>query len=83
MVTETDTPLLIHAKLYRPPIARDLAPLPRLLKRLDWRRERPATLVVAPAGYGKTMLITSWLGRAIGPVPCCRLARITTNLACF
>jgi LuxR family maltose regulon positive regulatory protein len=28
---------------------------------LDQRRERPLTLISAPAGYGKSVLISSWL----------------------
>jgi LuxR family maltose regulon positive regulatory protein len=61
MATETDTLPLIRTKLYRPRITGDLVPRPRLLERLEQRRDRPLTLVVAPAGYGKTTLVTSWL----------------------
>jgi LuxR family maltose regulon positive regulatory protein len=34
---------------------------PHLLERLDQRRRRPSTLVSAPAGYGKSFLISYWL----------------------
>ena len=61
MATETDTLPLIRTKLYRPRITGDLVPRPRLLERLEQRRDRPLTLVVAPAGYGKTTLVASWL----------------------
>jgi LuxR family maltose regulon positive regulatory protein len=52
---------LLRTKLHRPPIAANLVPRPRLLERLEWRRERPLTLLCAPAGYGKTTLVSSWL----------------------
>ena len=54
-------PNLLRTKLHRPPITADLVPRPRLLKRLDQHWGRPLTLVCAPAGYGKTTLVSSWL----------------------
>lgn len=61
MATETDTVPLIRTKLYRPRIVGDLVARPRLLQRLKERQGRPLTLVVAPAGFGKTTLVSSWL----------------------
>jgi LuxR family maltose regulon positive regulatory protein len=52
---------LIQTKLNRPPLPVDLVPRPRLTDWLDKRRERPLTLVSAPAGYGKSTLISCWL----------------------
>jgi LuxR family maltose regulon positive regulatory protein len=43
---------LIQTKLHRPKIPIDLVPRPRLITWLDERRQRPITLVSAPAGYG-------------------------------
>ncbi|MGC9669972.1 LuxR C-terminal-related transcriptional regulator [Planosporangium sp. 12N6] len=42
----------------------------RLLDRLDLALRHPVTLVVAPAGWGKTVLLSSWIraDRAGGPV---------------
>ncbi len=57
----TDTLPLIRSKLYRPRITADLVPRPRLLERLDRAQGGPLTLVVAPAGYGKTTLVSTWL----------------------
>jgi LuxR family maltose regulon positive regulatory protein len=45
-----------------------LVPRPHLLERLDQRRQRPLTLVSAPAGYGKSTLMSCWL-EACG-IPC-------------
>jgi LuxR family maltose regulon positive regulatory protein len=52
---------LIQTKLHRPIIPVDLVPRPQLTDWLDERRNRPVTLVSAPAGYGKSTLISSWL----------------------
>jgi LuxR family maltose regulon positive regulatory protein len=60
MTTETEAPL-IRTKLYQPRATGNLVPRPRLLQRLEERRGRPLTLVVAPAGFGKTTLVSSWL----------------------
>ena len=57
---ETEAFRLVRTKLYQPRISGDLVPRPRLLERLEARRDRPLTLVSAPAGYGKTTLISSW-----------------------
>jgi len=61
MVGETNTDPLIYTKLHRPPVGRNHVHRPRLLERLDQNHRRPLTLVCAPAGYGKSALISSWL----------------------
>ena len=48
-------------KLHRPLVDENHVHRPRLLERLDQRRNRPLTLVSAPAGYGKTFLVSCWL----------------------
>jgi LuxR family maltose regulon positive regulatory protein len=52
---------ILTTKLYRPRISDDLVPRPQLLEQLDGWQQRPLTLVSAPAGYGKTTLVSSWL----------------------
>jgi LuxR family maltose regulon positive regulatory protein len=52
---------IIPPKLKRPPSPIDLIPRPQITKWLDGRRNRPLTLVSAPAGYGKTTIVGSWL----------------------
>jgi LuxR family maltose regulon positive regulatory protein len=61
MIAETNTVPIIHTKLHRPPVASDHLHRQHLLDRLDQRRHRPLTLVSAPAGYGKTTLMSCWL----------------------
>jgi LuxR family maltose regulon positive regulatory protein len=56
------TPLpVIRTKLHPPAIPADLVPRSEILRQLDRFRERPFTLVSAPAGYGKSTLASSWL----------------------
>ncbi|MBN1641116.1 MAG: AAA family ATPase [Anaerolineae bacterium] len=56
------TPLLT-TKLYVPPLRVNLLPRPRLIERLDegLRSRHRLTLVSAPAGFGKTTLLSAWL----------------------
>lgn len=55
-----ETPLL-QTKLYIPPVRPNLVPRLRLIKRLNAGLHRKLTLVSAPAGYGKTTLVSEWL----------------------
>lgn len=56
-------PILLQTKLHRPRLPRDLVTRERLIERLNREAERPLILVCAPAGFGKTTLIGSWLER--------------------
>ncbi|MEE8584146.1 MAG: AAA family ATPase, partial [Acidobacteriota bacterium] len=50
-----------RTKLNRPPVAADLVCRPRLLDALDKGIRMPLSLVSAPAGYGKSMLVSHWV----------------------
>ncbi len=50
---------LIHTKLNRPRVAAQLVDRPRLDALLD--AGRTLTIVTAPAGYGKSTLISDWV----------------------
>ena len=52
---------VISSKLHRPPMPADHVTRPRLLAALDEGRQRPLTLISAPAGYGKSILASCWL----------------------
>jgi LuxR family maltose regulon positive regulatory protein len=54
------TPLLI-TKLLVPPSRKCLVARPHLLARLDEGAQQTLTLVCAPAGYGKTTLLSEWI----------------------
>jgi LuxR family maltose regulon positive regulatory protein len=57
---------LLQTKLYIPPIRSELVPRPRLLQRLNEGLQRSLALVSAPAGFGKTTLVSEWVHTA-GP----------------
>jgi LuxR family maltose regulon positive regulatory protein len=51
---------LLTTKLYFPAVRRELVPRPRLLARLAEGIAHPLTLIAAPAGFGKTTLVSEW-----------------------
>lgn len=51
----------LEAKLHWPPARPEWLTRQRLLDRIAGACEHPVTLVAAPAGYGKTILLTQWL----------------------
>jgi len=53
--------ILIQTKLNRPATGTNSVERTRLLSRLDEALKRRATLISAPAGYGKTTLVLQWL----------------------
>ena len=52
---------LLHTKLYLPRLRPSLVPRPRLIETLNQGLTGKLTLVSAPAGFGKTTLISSWI----------------------
>jgi len=52
---------LLTTKFYIPPARPELVPRPRLISQLNERLHRKLTLISAPAGFGKTTLVTEWL----------------------
>ncbi len=51
---------LLQTKLYIPPIWPELVSRPRLIERLNAGLNRKLTLISAPAGFGKTTLVSEW-----------------------
>src|SRR2546421_6303075 len=54
------TPILA-TKLYIPPLRPHVVSRPRLLERLNEGLHRNLTLISAPAGFGKTTLVSAWV----------------------
>jgi LuxR family maltose regulon positive regulatory protein len=52
---------IIATKLYIPPPRPKLVLRPRLIERLNEGLQRSLTLISAPAGFGKTTLISDWI----------------------
>ncbi|MCP5098302.1 MAG: hypothetical protein GY943_22365 [Chloroflexi bacterium] len=59
--------LLLHTKLFVPPLRPLLVPRPRLLAKLDRGVGGKLSLVAAPAGFGKSTLIVHWLQQQARP----------------
>src|SRR5207245_10984829 len=54
------TPILA-TKLYIPGLRPNVVSRPRLLERLNEGLHRKLTLISAPAGFGKTTLVSEWV----------------------
>ena len=52
---------ILEAKLRPPPARSEWMVRPRLLEQLTRAGRRAVTLIAAPAGYGKTTVVTQWL----------------------
>ena len=52
---------LVETKLFRPHPRGDLVERPRLFELLDLGRRAKLTLISAPAGFGKTTVLSNWL----------------------
>jgi LuxR family maltose regulon positive regulatory protein len=52
---------LLMTKLYMPPSRPELVPRRRLLEQLNQGLEHRLTLISAPAGFGKTTLVSAWV----------------------
>ena len=52
---------ILSTKLYIPRAHPNRVPRPRLIERMNESMRRPVTLVCAPAGYGKTTLLSEWI----------------------
>jgi LuxR family maltose regulon positive regulatory protein len=63
------TEALLKTKLYIPPLRPNLVSRPRLIERLNQGLQvgHKLTLISAPAGFGKTTLVSEWLAKSERP----------------
>jgi LuxR family transcriptional regulator, maltose regulon positive regulatory protein len=61
--------ILLQTKLHRPRLPHDLVVRTRLLDVLNQAIDQPLTLVCAPAGFGKTTLVSTWLDQLSADQP--------------
>jgi LuxR family transcriptional regulator, maltose regulon positive regulatory protein len=71
---------ILATKLYAPPPRLQVVLRPRLIERLDegLAMDRRLTLVSAPAGFGKTTLVSEWIASCRKPVAGYRWMKGTT-----
>jgi LuxR family maltose regulon positive regulatory protein len=60
---------LLQTKLYIPPVRSELVSRPRLLERLNEGLDRKLAVISAPAGFGKTTLVSEWVQAISGVTP--------------
>ena len=82
-MSERQRSSLIRSKLHPPRIAADLIARPRLIQRLERGHARPLALISAPAGYGKSTLVASWLEAAGRPHAWLSLDEADSDLGLF
>jgi hypothetical protein len=61
--------ILLQTKLHRPRLPKDLLIRSRLVELLNHDIDRQLILVCAPAGFGKTTLVSTWLERMAADQP--------------
>ena len=74
---------LLATKLYIPASRPDLVPSQRLIKQLNQGLNRKLTLVSAPAGFGKTTLVSSQITKQERPVAWLSLDENDNDLIVF
>lgn len=74
---------LLRSKLYRPLVSANFVRRPRLTGLLDQGRSLPLTLISAPAGSGKTSLLSDWLATCPCPNAWLSLDENDGDLAIF
>src|SRR5512143_3117496 len=74
---------LLRTKLYRPRPNRDLVHRTRLHEALERYLDKTMTLVCAPAGFGKTTMLTDWLEQCAHPSAWLSLDKSDGDLAVF
>lgn len=74
---------LLYTKLHPPPVRENQVVRLHLLEKIDAALKRRLTLVCAPAGYGKTTLLSQWVNRYAKPVAWVSLDRSDNDLAQF
>ncbi len=67
MLAREHTAALVRTKLHQPRVARDFVSRKALYDKLDGAGPQTLILVSAPAGYGKSTLVSHWLETRDGP----------------
>src|SRR6202049_3939962 len=79
---EQVTPILA-TKLYLPRLRPNVVSRPRLIERLSAGLHRKLTLISAPAGFGKTTLVSEWVASIERPTAWLSLDEGESDLTSF
>ena len=79
----TESTVIMRTKLNRPRIFMDLVPRTSMVKKWGTLLHRPATIVSAPAGYGKSTMASLWLEAWKGPCAWVSLGEEENDLRMF
>ena len=74
---------VLTTKLYVPPLRTEVVLRPNLIARLNGGLNRKLTLISAPAGFGKTTLVSEWTAQCERPVAWLSLDEGDNNPTCF
>ena len=74
---------LLSTKLFTPKTRPELISRPRLLEQLNRGLHRKLTLISAPAGFGKTTLVSEWVAGCERPVAWLSLDEGDNDPTCF
>ncbi len=74
---------IIATKLYIPPSRSEIVLRPRLTEQLSTSLRRKLTIISAPAGFGKTTLISEWVAMSQRPVAWLSLEEEDSDLTRF
>jgi LuxR family maltose regulon positive regulatory protein len=74
---------LLATKFYVPPFRAEMVSRPRLVEQVNAGLHRKLTLISAPAGFGKTTLLSEWIRSCPRPVAWLSLDQSDNDLARF
>jgi LuxR family maltose regulon positive regulatory protein len=74
---------IIATKLFSPLLRPEVIHRPHLTVRLEEGRQRQLTLISAPAGFGKTTLVSEWIAGSGQPVAWLSLDADDNDITCF
>jgi len=74
---------ILSSKLQIPPLRRELVERPRIMAQLNNGLHRKLTLISAPAGFGKTIVVSSWIAVSDQSVAWISLDKLDSDSARF
>ena len=83
MINRINDQIILQTKLHRPRVTADLVHRPRLKALLNDGLDQPLILVAAPAGFGKSTLLTAWLETCSRPNAWISLSEADNDLGVF